>query len=819
MASSHESPPGSSGADAADARSRRRRLSAGAVGAMSDEDLDDFQILLKDPRASSTNGRPTPTFYLPEAIKERVAKEDHGIVNAILRKDESLRSAAVTAAIKSGSLDMVKSLISLPDINRYEYMHIASIAGKLDIVKWLVANGASTKLKRETNKRGLREISPAQAAAYYGQKEVLDYLIDLDLQNPQEWQSLFHDMFLYKFEAPHPGVVQVLCKRRARYMDALVDVNLPNDLGKTVFHNAPKVNNKFSKTMLRQLLECGANPFARDRTGTTPWDIISRLERHDSYVTYDDFGLNEDDIHTFMQRYWDRTPDIYMWRFSEDGPGFSERLRIDKKAKEAIFPSGDNHWLCIQENNIPYFHSKLKSSILDIREDLEEGRHFLDQESREYMQLSEPEKEKRANIILQSKRIRSLNIHLPRTLDESYYLGMSAKQLQERNKDQVLSHDEEDAENKRVLMVSQLWLWRMDNIVVSACARKHAIGETIYGKNRVDEPFLDKDLDWDPHTWAMFNFQENNLYKGRDMSGLQITALVFSEFINSLDGPNYAGLQESVFHVFEKAVANVYDQVKSYMKENTLDQIDIRKEMKFLHQITDIRDELAMIKNVITDQAEVWTQFYEDLKDEIPKWDDNNRRIAIRPKEQIPKFNRRVQKIDEDAQRVEQWIQGQLDLKKTHASLRESHNSTVLSTTVIGFTIITIVFTPLSFMASLLAVPDDNFGWLNQKKYAGKVFMTVAEVVSLLATLGLVYLCLWWLKRRETLANEAGDTSQVKDNMTERQENKLPVQMDTGKSESVDARRTSKAEKPWLLGFRKRSKRAAADLEQSIPHE
>ncbi|KAF2444439.1 hypothetical protein P171DRAFT_32759 [Karstenula rhodostoma CBS 690.94] len=467
---------------------------------------------------------------------------------------------------------------------------------------------------------------------------------------------------------------------------------------------------------------------------------------------------------------------------------------------------------------IPYFHSRPKSCTLDIREDLEEGRHFIDQGSGEYLQLSEPEKAKRATLVSQSKRIRSLNIHLPLTLDESYYLGMNSKQLRERNKDQVLSHDEEDTEKKRVLMVSQLWLWRMDDIVVSACEQKHVKGETIYGKNHIDEPLRYKDLGYDPHLWAMSNFQENNLYKGKNMSGLQIAALVFSEFVNHIDGPNYAGLKESVFQVFEKAVANVYDQVKGYMNETTLEKISIKQEMKFIHDITDIRDELAMIKNVVTDQEEVWTQFYEDLKDEIPKWDDNNRRIAVRPKQQIPKFKRRIQKIDEDAQRVEQWIHGQLELKKTHASLRESHNSTVLSTTVIGFTIVTIVFTPLSFVTSLLAVPDDNFGWIHQKKYAGKVFMTVTEVVSLLATLGLVVLCLWWLKRRETLANEANNASQTNENTTERKGRNPLSRSESRKSKNANIKEPGEVEKPWLPGFRRRTRRAVVDLEQSLSH-
>jgi Mg2+ and Co2+ transporter CorA len=141
-----------------------------------------------------------------------------------------------------------------------------------------------------------------------------------------------------------------------------------------------------------------------------------------------------------------------------------------------------------------------------------------------------------------------------------------------------------------------------------------------------------------------------------------------------------------------------------------VDKIQIEKERKLLYRISDIRDELAMIKSVLTEQGEVWGLFYKNLREsKVAKWDPNIARSANRPQEQIPKFQRRIQKIDEDAQRVEQWIQGQLDLKKTHASLRDSHNSTLLSTAVIGFTVITVIFTPLSFMASLLALPSVDF--------------------------------------------------------------------------------------------------------------
>ena len=68
-----------------------------------------------------------------------------------------------------------------------------------------------------------------------------------------------------------------------------------------------------------------------------------------------------------------------------------------------------------------------------------------------------------------------------------------------------------------------------------------------------------------------------------------------------------------------------------------------------------------------------------------------------------------LRKIDKDAERVEKWITAQLDLKVNHAALKESHNSTILSTAVIGFTVITTIFTPISFISSLFALPIHQF--------------------------------------------------------------------------------------------------------------
>ncbi len=83
----------------------------------------------------------------------------------------------------------------------------------------------------------------------------------------------------------------------------------------------------------------------------------------------------------------------------------------------------------------------------------------------------------------------------------------------------------------------------------------------------------------------------------------------------------------------------------------------------------------------------------------------------------------------------------------------------------------------------------------------------MTEVVTLLATIGLVWLSLWYLKRKETLANEPDGVSRKKDNEAEKRRTKraIPVEVERDR------------DKAWYKGFRKRSNKTTTDLEQSLP--
>lgn len=191
------------------------------------------------------------------------------------------------------------------------------------------------------------------------------------------------------------------------------------------------------------------------------------------------------------------------------------------------------------------------------------------------------------------------------------------------------------------------------------------------------------------------------------------------------------------------------------------DDFDIMEEATFFHDIGDIREELAMILSVISRQEDLWK---ESMQTMLPdRWvdgrfvspskaawqvqravpdtigtpegeteDDKVKarfkrtdfarmyhpvtgtdladiwQVIERPQAQFEQYKRRIAQLNDSAARVESSIAAVVDLRSKHASMKEAHSTAIMSAAVFGFTLVTIVFTPLSFMLSLFALPIQN---------------------------------------------------------------------------------------------------------------
>lgn len=147
--------------------------------------------------------------------------------------------------------------------------------------------------------------------------------------------------------------------------------------------------------------------------------------------------------------------------------------------------------------------------------------------------------------------------------------------------------------------------------------------------------------------------------------------------------------------------------------------LDIGQETDLLAETKDIRDELNMIAKVLEDQKHV----LDNLRDSIleiyhdeqkPQWEAKKRF-----KDQIKTIEvhlKDIDRMDRQAERIYKSITDMLDLKQKHANVFEARFArdqaavgARQSQTIMVFTIVTIIFLPLSFIAAFFAINIREF--------------------------------------------------------------------------------------------------------------
>lgn len=310
-------------------------------------------------------------------------------------------------------------------------------------------------------------------------------------------------------------------------------------------------------------------------------------------------------------------------------------------------------------------------------------------------------------------------MQLERTLDETYYPGLSAPELQDRNDDQVISSKFRDESGKPknespMLIVPQLWLWRSKELVISA----HSFTQGLKWFKRVEEVKDGKKVQvWQPSLGLLYT-NGPLLQMGRLLAAC-IEAFGKEEVLE------YEGRTHTfapALDLFESRVVSVLSEVKTYMEDAKRNTIDFDKERHFHHTISDVRSELVMIKYVLSQQQQILSSLLEERADNIkaqpqPETPDETSawKVVHKAKNELIQYQERVKKIDGDAERIGTSVQDMLNLKRTYASVQDSHASVLLSTAAIGFAIITIIFTPLAFLTALFALDIQGFDKLRVK--------------------------------------------------------------------------------------------------------
>lgn len=324
-------------------------------------------------------------------------------------------------------------------------------------------------------------------------------------------------------------------------------------------------------------------------------------------------------------------------------------------------------------------------------------------------------------------------LHVRRTLDQFFYHGIDTR---ERDRDQVVYRycKKRDMERK-LFMVDQLWCWILgkDLVITSFPQRWHqprndplsildGIIEDINSKTRAPVTSV--------YDLAM-------LITGRcsgvfDRHRLGHEEFQFLDMFDTSIG-NVTNRETKLFQRFNKASQAAAEWLKQHRRSHQhnihfdRDQVEfvdaflvIDVETELLAEIKDIRDELQMIDKVLKEQKGVIPDLADRMCEELGgRKTTSAMDIQKRSKEQLKIVDTHimdVDRMDKQAEQIYTSLTHLLDLKQKHANAFEarfaSHQAQLAARqgqTIMVFTIVTIVFLPLSFMAAFFTINIKEF--------------------------------------------------------------------------------------------------------------
>ena len=318
---------------------------------------------------------------------------------------------------------------------------------------------------------------------------------------------------------------------------------------------------------------------------------------------------------------------------------------------------------------------------------------------------------------------------------------------------QTKGKDIEDCDPK-IVMVDQLWMWILgkDLIVTSFPQRWQqprndplnvldSVIEDINSKTR--EPVKSVyDLAmiitsrcsgvFDRHRMGDEEYQFLDMFESSIGNATDRETVLFKEF-NAASAQASAWLQ---FHRRPKRFSRLFENPDlKEEREKRGDQykledltrgtrfvdrlLDIGQETDLLAETKDIRDELNMIAKVLGDQRQVLSDLEAAVCEIYHGEQKPQQEVKKRFRDQLKIIEMHIKDIDrmdKQAERIYSSITDMLDLKQKHANAFEARfardqaaGTARQSQTIMVFTIVTIIFLPLSFIAAFFAINVTEF--------------------------------------------------------------------------------------------------------------
>ncbi|KAI9746377.1 MAG: hypothetical protein M1818_000090 [Claussenomyces sp. TS43310] len=369
-------------------------------------------------------------------------------------------------------------------------------------------------------------------------------------------------------------------------------------------------------------------------------------------------------------------------------------------------------------------------------------------------------------------------IHGSQTLDEFFYHDLSDRDrttLDVRDSDQVVTRYIERTPKGpweggwTILRVDQLWLWQIDKdtIITSSTHRMDSeedpVAERIYdylkqekGKGQGQPP--------PPSVYEMSRFitnfcigfidqyttkiKHNKSYKSaKEIFAISVNkqavkeSELFFKFVNEIDQKirktRQAGQTGKIDNKASKQdLKDAEEKDQAPEEKHGSGYESISDAAHLLEEVKDIRDELSILKSVLRHQKTVWDILFQPH----PGGDDdagNSDRQWKNDQQRSPDWTiEEIEEMDRSATRIQDSVKTLLDLDQNEANISEAQQTTQQGRTLMFFTVVTIVFLPMSFLASLFALdvtsfPHDQKNLLYEPGWIFPIIFGVSAVISL----------------------------------------------------------------------------------------
>ncbi|KAG7048446.1 ankyrin repeat and protein kinase domain-containing protein [Colletotrichum scovillei] len=253
-----------------------------------------------------------------------------------------------------------------------------------------------------------------------------------------------------------------------------------------------------------------------------------------------------------------------------------------------------------------------------------------------------------------------------------------------------------------ILVVSQLWIIKLNNLHVTLFPQR-------WNPSRKSQDHLSVDLE-NLVKASLRSDDPNNVNPGPSQlcHDMVKTAIQYRPLIE------IKGKRIPYMDVFSKEVLRIsrevdghYDTFKDSL--GTSDKVFGELSTKVtncLMNINDVLHELEIIKDVFEQRWSVWKRLHEMTgKKDRCKWGIK----GCRPKHARSDFDVVVQKVDGDAKNVQTKTKELIGLLHGQASTETSLHSSRQASLLAVFTVLTVLFSPVSVVLALLALQIDSF--------------------------------------------------------------------------------------------------------------